>query len=103
MVKNIVTSLAESGSNVPRWILTNFNDPHVELVINTRDVEELMASLNGLKFGGGGDIWGEALKGKGISQLAIRKGIEGLSCKPLSISPKTYFCAKFSNFQQMFS
>lgn len=94
MVKNIVTSLAESGSNVPRWILTNFNDPHVELVINTRDVEELMASLNGLKFGGGGDIWEEALKGKGISQLVIRKGIEG---------PKTYFCVKFSNFQQMFS
>ena len=72
----------------------NFNDPHVELVINTRDMKELMASLNGLKFGGGGDIWEEALKGKGISQLVIRKGIEG---------PKTYFCVKFSNFQQMFS
>ena len=53
-----------------------------------------MASLNGLKFGGGGDIWEEALKGKGISQLVIRKGIEG---------SKTYFCVKFSNFQQMFS
>ena len=70
MVKNLVKSLIESGSTVPTWVLTSFNDPDVELVINTSDVEELRSSLNNLKYGGGDDIWEQALKGKLIKFYA---------------------------------
>ena len=70
MVKKMVTNLVESGSKVPKWVLTNFNDPDVELVISTSDVEELRSSLNNLKYGGGGDIWEQALKGKYIKFYA---------------------------------
>ena len=49
MVKKMVSSLVTSGSKVPRWVLTNFKDPNVELEINTKDVEELKTSLDELK------------------------------------------------------
>ena len=64
MVKKMVSSLVTSGSKVPRWVLTNFKDPNVELEINTKDVEELKTSLDELKYGGGGDIWEQVLKGE---------------------------------------
>ena len=65
MVKKLVTSLVESGSKVPRWVLTNFKDPDVELVTSTGEVEILREMLDELKYGGGGDIWEQTLKGKG--------------------------------------
>ena len=64
MVKKMVTNLVESGSKVPTWVLTNFNDPDVELEINTTDVKELRSSMNDLKYDGGGDFSEQVLKGK---------------------------------------
>ena len=64
MVKKMVTNLKESGSKVPTWVLTNFNDPNVELEVNTPDVEELKSSMNELKYGGGDDLREQVLKGK---------------------------------------
>ena len=64
MVKKMVTNLVESGSKVPTWVLTNFNDPDVQLEINTPDVEELKSSMNELKYGGGDDLREQVLKGK---------------------------------------
>ena len=64
MVKKMVTNLVESGSKVPTWVLTNFNDPNVELEVNTPDVEELKSSMNELKYGGGDDLREQVLKGK---------------------------------------
>jgi len=61
MVKKMVTSLTDS--KVPKWVLTNFNDPDVELVMSTPDVEDLRWGLDELKYGGGGDIWEQVLKG----------------------------------------
>ena len=66
MVKKMVTSLVESGTKVPRWVLTNFKDPDVDLVTSTEEVEHLREMLDELKYGGGGDIWEQALKGEGI-------------------------------------
>ena len=65
MVKKLVTSLVKSGTKVPRWVLTNFKDPDVELVTSTDEVEILREMLDELKYGGGGDIWEQTLKGKG--------------------------------------
>ena len=64
MVKKMVSSLVNSGSKVPKWILTDFKDPDVKLVKSTTDVEDLKSGLNDLKYGGGGDIWEQVLKGK---------------------------------------
>ena len=71
MVKKMVTSLVESGTKVPRWVLTNFKDPDVELVTSATEVEELREMLDELKYGGGGDIWEQALKGKGKPHVEI--------------------------------
>ena len=64
MVKKTVTSLVDSGTKIPRWVLTNFKDPAAEMVTSTTDVEHLRSSLDELKYGGGGDIWEQVLKGK---------------------------------------
>ena len=64
MVKKMVTSLVESDSKVPTWVLTNFNDPDVELVENTLDVEDFRSGLTKLKYGGGGDLSEQVLKGE---------------------------------------
>ena len=64
MVKKMVSNLVKSGSKVPKWVLTDFKDPDVQLVMSTPDVEDLKSGLNNLKYGGGGDIWEQVLKGK---------------------------------------
>ena len=64
MVKKMVTNLVESGSKVPTWVLTNFNDPDVQLEKVTPNVEELKSSMNELKYGGGDDLREQVLKGK---------------------------------------
>ena len=64
MVKKMVSNLVKSGSKVPKWVLTDFKDPDVQLVKSTTDVEDLKSGLNNLKYGGGGDIWEQVLKGK---------------------------------------
>jgi len=63
MVKKMVSSLVKSGSKIPRWVLTDFKDPDVKLVRITTDVEDLKSGLDDLKYGGGGDIWEQVLKG----------------------------------------
>ena len=65
MVKKMVTDLVESGTKVPRWVLTNFKDPDADLVTSTEEVEHLREKLDELKYGGGGDIWEQVLKGEG--------------------------------------
>ena len=72
MVKKMVTSLVDSGTKVPRWVLTNFKDPEVELVISATEVEELREKLDELKYGGGGDLDEQALKGKGEPHMEIK-------------------------------
>ena len=72
MVKKMVTGLVESGTKVPRWVLTNFKDPEVELVISATEVEELREMLDELKYGGGGDLDEQALKGKGEPHMEIK-------------------------------
>ena len=69
MVKKLVTSLVKSGSKVPRWVLTNFKDPDVELVTSTDEVEILREMLDELKYGGGGDIKFQAVFHPAISAV----------------------------------
>ena len=72
MVKKMVTGLVESGTKVPRWVLTNFKDPDAELVTSATEVEELRDRLDELKYGGGGDIDEQALKGMGeLDSIAV--------------------------------
>ena len=72
MVKKMVTSLVDSGTKVPRWVLTNFKDPDVKLVTSATEVEELREKLDELKYGGGGDLDEQALKGKGEPHMEIK-------------------------------
>ena len=54
-VKEMISKLIESGSKIPTWVLTSFNDPDVDVRKETNDVEELRSALKELTFGGGGD------------------------------------------------
>ena len=91
MVKKMVTSLVDSGTKVPRWVLTNFKDPDVELVISATEVEELREKLDELKYGGGGDIGEQVLKGKGEPHMELKWIV--------LISPRNAFNATMA-FQQ---
>ena len=63
MVKEMILKLVESGSKIPTWVLTSFNDPDVRLVKKTNKVEDLRSGLNQLNYGGGGDPDEEAFQG----------------------------------------
>ena len=54
-VKEMISKLIESGSKIPTWVLTSFNDPDVDVREETNDVEELRSALKELTFRGGGD------------------------------------------------
>ena len=64
MVSETITKLADEAEDIPEWILTSFNDPDVELVTRTNDVEDLKSALFELDYGGGEDIPEQAFKGK---------------------------------------
>ena len=55
LVKATISNLVESGSDVPKWVLTGFNDPSVTVVKETDISEELKLAAESLSFGGGGD------------------------------------------------
>ena len=63
MVKEMILKLVESGSKIPTWVLTSFNDPDVRLVKKTNKVEDLRSGLNQLNYGGGGDVDEQAFQG----------------------------------------
>ena len=67
MVKEMILKLIESGSKIPTWVLTSFNDkpknPVAKLRGKTKDVKELRSGLNQLRYGGGGDLEEQAFRG----------------------------------------
>ena len=64
LVKATILNLVKSGSNIPKWVLTNFNDPSANVVLETADSEELKLAVQRLRFYGGGDTNEQALLGK---------------------------------------
>ena len=64
LVKATILNLVESGSNIPKWVLTSFKDPNANVVSETADVEQLKLAVQGLSFNGGGDAYEQALLGK---------------------------------------
>ena len=63
IVKEMILKLVESGSKIPAWVLTSFNDPYVKLVKKTNNVKELRSGLKQLEYGDGGDLEEEAFRG----------------------------------------
>ena len=63
IVKEMILKLVESGSKIPTWVLTSFNDPAVSLVKKTNKVKDLRSGLSKLKYGGGGDLEEEVFQG----------------------------------------
>ena len=74
MVKEMILKLIESGSKIPTWVLTSFNDPDVDVRKETKDVEELRSALKELRYGGGGDLEEQAFEGA-IKDLEYTHGI----------------------------
>ena len=64
LVKKTILNLVKSGSNIPKWVLTNYNDPDANVVSETADVEQLKLAVQNLSFSGGGDVNEQALLGK---------------------------------------
>ena len=63
MVKKMIVDLVKNAPKIPTWVLTQFKDPVVKLVITTSDVELLKSGLDSLKYGGGDDLKEQCLKG----------------------------------------
>ena len=63
LVREMVRSLVQAGSNVNRWVLVSIKDPEVEVISVTNDHEEIEESLDELNYGGGGDLQEQVLKG----------------------------------------
>ena len=64
LVKETILKLVKTRSKVPHWFLTGFNDPDVNPVKETTSPDELKLAVEGLSFGGGGDLKEQALAGK---------------------------------------
>ena len=64
LVKEMVKSLIEAGSKVPRWVLTSIKDPEVKVETITNDHEDIEQSLDELTYGGGGDLQEQVLEGE---------------------------------------
>ena len=69
LVQEAIVNLVNSGSQIPKWILTEFKGRHeledgsrVNLV--TKDPEELKRAVRSLQINGGQSIGEEALKGE---------------------------------------
>ena len=70
MVKQMISDLVKNAPKIPTWVLTQFKDlkdlkadEGVQLVKITSEAEELRSGINSLKYGGGGDLREQALKG----------------------------------------
>ena len=70
MVKQMISDLVKNAPKIPTWVLTQFKDRKdlkadegVQLVKITSEAEELRSGINSLKYGGGGDLREQALKG----------------------------------------
>jgi len=74
MVKKMILKLIESRSKIPTWVLTSSNDPDVDVLKETKDVEELRSALKELRYGGGGDLEEQAFEGA-IKDLEYTHGI----------------------------
>ena len=64
LVKEMVKSLVNAGSQVDKWVLTSIKDPEVDVVTITNDNEEIERSLDELTYGGGGDLQEQVLRGE---------------------------------------
>ena len=64
LVKEMVKSLVQAGSQVNRWVLVSIKDPGVEVVSVSNDHEEIEESLDELTYVGGGDLQEQVLKGE---------------------------------------
>ena len=58
LVKATILNLVKSGSNIPKWVLTAFNDqdptrPDAKVVLETKDSEELKLAAEALSIGAG--------------------------------------------------
>ena len=62
-VRTMATTLVNAGSQVNRWVLVSIKDPEVNVVSITNDIEDLVTDLNGLTYGGGGDVEEQVLRG----------------------------------------
>jgi len=71
LVKATIINLVETGSEVPHWFLTGFNDPDVNLVKETASPDELKLAADGLTFNGGGDSKEQALQGIDVTLDAM--------------------------------
>ena len=50
LVKKTILNLVKSGSNIPKWVLTTFNGPNANVVLETADSEELKLAVQRLSF-----------------------------------------------------
>ena len=66
LVKKMIFDLVKKAPKIPTWVLTQFNDPLVKMVITTSNVELLKSGLDSLKYGGGDDLKEQCLKGMQI-------------------------------------
>ena len=64
LARQTIVNLVNSGSQIPKWILTEFKGypQSVRVVTETQDPEQFKASVQSLPIGGGGEE--EALLGE---------------------------------------
>ena len=75
LVQRTITSLVNSGSQIPKWILTNFKGggQGVKVDLVTEDPEQLKRAVQSLKLGGLGSSRGPYYE---------EKALEGERCHP---------------------
>jgi len=71
LVKATIVELVSTGSEVPHWFLTGFNDPDVNLVKETTSPDEMKLAAEGLTFSGGGDSKEQAIAGIDVTLDAM--------------------------------
>ena len=71
LVKATIVNLVDTGTEVPKWVLTSFNDPTVYIAKVTENPEELKWAVQGLSFVGGLDTPEQALQGFKDSQYHV--------------------------------
>ena len=71
LVQATILNLVNSGSEIPKWVLTDFNDPSVHVVVETASSEEMESAVESLSFSGGGDAKEQALQGNYNINMAI--------------------------------
>ena len=64
LVKEMVKSLVNAGSQVDKWVLTSIKDPEVKVETITNDHEDIEEILDELTYGGGGDLQEQVLRGE---------------------------------------